>query len=211
MKWIKANWLPIAVFGGMAVTMLAVSLMDGRFAHTWARAGYHVPWGFALAAVFSWTLAEVDRTTSWYAEWPVYWFGPAAIVLAIACLQEFGPGGDWHRNVGNRALQAKSIADICGWQFGALAQRWYEYRSCTAAQDARASYLIRKHGSGERPTVIDDFRSVPASGSSALVDLSQKESDYNRLDIRVSNMGMIQRTTLDRLTKIEQHLGLDKQ
>ena len=127
---------------------------DGELAkHVFNRQfSVHIGLGGLLYALFSWLLITLEHRKRDLYDWRVFYFAPLVCLLAINCTNEWAfaltppppycaeltdagtpcgyLGGDDARArlKGDTALGLKSIADICGWAFGALAIAWWIYR-----------------------------------------------------------------------------------
>ena len=158
--------LPTFVFGGLFFVICIVMTyagVDGRkqLAEHIAFREFviHLPWGAALYLLFSVLMPTWERrrnrrhVTQRRFGWFVGLLTPVAVTLACAAIQEFGfsvtelldggsPwGGDWNRPGIDLADQLKSIADLAGWAFGALAAAWYAYKMPEPLWHWRQDYL----------------------------------------------------------------------
>ena len=145
MRWLRRNLTYIAVFGGLAATIGAVSLLalidSAAFSgHVWFRSLLHVPWGFALCILFFRLLMLVETERGKLFRWQAWYGIPIAVVFGIAIMQEFGFPGDFRNAVG-WVHRAKSFADVAGWAFGALSAAWFAYFCGDRLSTARWDYI----------------------------------------------------------------------
>ena len=167
-RWLRKHVLPVALFGGLAATLLAVTAI----AAIWGPSGFwrhvvqrnvemHLLAGTALYVLFGRFQLLAERLyrkrsgkRSWRLPWPAWFFGPVAVILAISLTQEYGLsmlgesagtwGGDWAYNKASLPERFKSLADTACWMWGALAGAWATYFMADRYDLARDDYLAWK-------------------------------------------------------------------
>ena len=138
---------------------------NATFAHIMFRElVVHVPWGICLTMLAVVLMMTAQNQRGMPFAWRTKYILPFATVMACAAIQEFGfsmtelfggrwdqvIGGDWNREFNangepvDRSEQLKSIADLFGWAFGALAAMWYHYKASPFLYAARVSALSWK-------------------------------------------------------------------
>ena len=164
-EWLKANWRYFAIFGGLLAPIMIVGAWgaikgDQEFLpHVLFREFViHVPWGICLTMLAVVLMMTAQNQRGMPFAWLTKYVLPFVAVMACAAIQEFGfsvtelfggrnPfGGDWNRSDIEPWLRAKSIADLFGWAFGALAAMWYHYKAADFLYAARHSALDWKSG-----------------------------------------------------------------
>ena len=164
-EWIARHKLPVAVFGPLLGVIFAVWLEargDGQLQdHILNREfSVHLGWGALLYMLLTRLIWVAEIRTKRYLDWFAWYLLPTAIIAAINATNEWviamtlAPvgcegchwgtvGGDWARAkiMGDEPLRWKSVADMAGWQIGALACAWYTYFMPRRLWRARIGYL----------------------------------------------------------------------
>ena len=162
--WLGRHKLPVAVFGGAAAVLAAVTLAAAAWGppdfwkhvvhrnvemHLFAGAGLYLLFQRVLLAVERKLAKRHDR--KWRMSWAAWYLIPFAMVMAISFTQEYGysllgdsrgtVGGDWEYNKHSVIERIKSFADNATWFFGSLAAAWSAYFSAERQWFARMDYL----------------------------------------------------------------------
>ena len=174
MNWLKQNWRYFAIFGGIVSPILVVMIYALATGGDPVHIGFrefviHVPWGICLTMLAVVLMMTAQNQRGMPFAWRTKYILPFAAVMACAAIQEFAfsmtelfagnwktvLGGDWNRPLCSAQAEVKgciddlwqrykSIADLCGWAFGALAAMWYHYKASPFLYAARVSALSWK-------------------------------------------------------------------
>ena len=161
--WVKRHKLPVCVFGSLLAVLVGVTVLaaaigeDDFWKHVLERNRLHLLAGgmvylllMRLTLLYE-RLRNKRRVNPKHLGWFAWYFAPFGVLMAFVLLQEFGlsmagetwltPGGDWRANAGHPEEQAKSLADIATWAFGALCGAWFAYYMPERLWQARQDYL----------------------------------------------------------------------